>query len=453
MFPPVTGPVAWRTCRSGGARRLALGTAGLVLLLSAGILPSACDPGSGDRDLASAGREPIAGGLSGAARPDVRPIRVRLFGSITRLRARSDLAIHCRPDPSDAPASTNARPSVPPLTPGEWHEFTLAPNGALLLDSAAVPVGPLTIGSESATLEVSSWDGNAWRVPGLYPGPLRIVPDGASLLVIGEVDLEPYVAGVVAAECLPTFHREMFRAQAVAARTYALYHMLRRDRAEYDLSAGEGAQVFRGLGSVTPRISEAVSSTRGVVGTCERSDGPHVFCSYYHASCGGVATTPAPAPPEGDVPPLRGGVRCRYCSIAPTTVHAWGPVRLPMAEVLDRLRPALPALERWERLADVEVAERAPGGRARVLRLRGPDGASLEMDAERWRIALGAHVVRSTAFDVRVRGGELSLDDGRGFGHGMGLCQWGAEGLARRGWRAGRILRLYYPGIHFVRAY
>jgi stage II sporulation protein D len=75
------------------------------------------------------------------------------------------------------------------------------------------------------------------------------------------------------------------------------------------------------------------------------------------------------------------------------------------------------------------------------------------MDAERWRIALGAHVVRSTAFDVRVRGGELSLDDGRGFGHGMGLCQWGAEGLARRGWRAGRILRLYYPGIHFVRAY
>jgi len=102
----------------------------------------------------------------------------------------------------------------------------------------------------------------------------------------------------------------------------------------------------------------------------------------------------------------------------------------------------------------VEVAERTgEDGRARRIRLVDETGRSVLVRAADWRIWVGASKVPSTWFWIEDRGDAIALVRGRGFGHGVGLCQWGAQFLATRGQTGEQILRYYYPGVDLVRAY
>jgi stage II sporulation protein D len=87
------------------------------------------------------------------------------------------------------------------------------------------------------------------------------------------------------------------------------------------------------------------------------------------------------------------------------------------------------------------------------LRITGSSGQEHDILAERFRLAIGSRIVRSTDCDIRVLKDEVVFENGRGFGHGLGLCQWGAQGQALEGKRAGEILRFYYPGSRLTRVY
>jgi stage II sporulation protein D len=284
---------------------------------------------------------------------------------------------------------------------------------------------------------------------------LHVIVQDGSLSVINEVDIERYAACVAANEIWPDFATEAFRAQAIVTRTYVLYHMLRRPDATYDVVATQGSQVYRGIreDTVGRRASEAAKYTRGLVCTYREDGHDRIFCTYYSAACGGLSQSAAKLGAEGDIEPLSGGVRCDYCRIAPGQTYRWGPARISAEDVLAKLTVRYAEMVGLGRITAITPLEKTPSGRSVTLRITGSSGASRDLLAERFRLAVGSNTVRSTDCKIRVTEGEVIFEDGKGFGHGLGLCQWGMQGQALEGRTAAEILRYYYPGSRLTRVY
>jgi stage II sporulation protein D len=250
-----------------------------------------------------------------------------------------------------------------------------------------------------------------------------------------ELRLEDYVAGVVAGEMPASFPAEALKAQAVAARSFALTRRLEALAAgrRHDVGADVISQVFRETPS--PAARAAADATAGEVLALGREP----VEAYFHAACGG-RTEGGLAALGRDLPYLR-PVECGRCERAPGV--RWT-VRVPAAELgraagLGAEATAARVLVRSEtgRAASVEVSA---GGRRAALA-----GADL-------RRRLGWSRLPSLAFEVR-RDGDAFAFEGRGRGHGAGLCQWGAAQLAREGRSYREILKHYYPETEVVRMY
>ncbi|MFQ5491599.1 MAG: SpoIID/LytB domain-containing protein [Phycisphaerae bacterium] len=307
------------------------------------------------------------------------------------------------------------------------------------------------------TFELASYANGRWSAPRRYAGTLTLLRRSDKvLLAINEVDLDTYVAGVLCHELYPEFHREAFRAQAVAARTYALYQMSLRAGQDYDVTNTQLSQVYGGLakGRAAGRAVEAANYTRGIVCTWTSPAGQRIFCTYYCSACGGRTQSAADFLGKPTVPPLAGGVRCDYCRIARGDVYRWGPVNVDRAELNARLKVRYPGLmKKLGAVQRVEVLARTDTDRIARVRLTGPDGKLVDMLGERFRLVVGSQTMRSTACYLDDAGDRLMIFDGRGFGHGVGLCQWGAHGQALQGRTAAQILKFYYPGANLTKAY
>ncbi len=310
---------------------------------------------------------------------------------------------------------------------------------------------------DGAPIRVSRREGDEWSPELSYDGWMRLkVAEGRRLDVINHVDVESYVACVVANEVWPTFHEEAYRAQAIVSRSFVLYQMDRRPATGIDVTATQGSQVYRGIRTDGPgrRAAEATEYTRGLVLTHRGDTGrDQLFCTYYSAACGGMSQSAALLGAEGDVEPLHGGVACDYCRIAPGDNYRWGPETLSADDALRRLAARYPSITSLGRIRRIEPIERTPAGRPVILRIYGTGDTSHDILAERFRVAIGAMVAKSTDCRITVGNGEVVFDEGKGFGHGLGLCQWGTQGQAIEGKRAGEILAFYYPGSRLLRAY
>jgi stage II sporulation protein D len=258
------------------------------------------------------------------------------------------------------------------------------------------------------------------------------VADGKEPL---ELRLEDYVAGVVAGEMPGSFPREAQKAQAVAARSYALTRKIEAQAAgrPYDIGSGVLAQVF--AKAPGPAARAAAEATAGEV--LARDQEP--VEAYFHASCGG-RTEGGLAALGRDLPYLR-SVTCGRCDHAPGV--AWT-VRLQPRELAK-------AAGLGGSATDARVVSRTPSGRAERVEIVAGD-RKVVLPASDLRQRIGFSRLPSLAFELRRTRGEFVLD-GRGQGHGAGLCQWGAAGLAREGKTYREILEHYYPGVEVVRMY
>ena len=390
--------------------------------------------------------------IAGQPRQDaasvVRKVRVLIAANAERVRLRSPGTISSYNDDGMALGTHDDDDWVVASRDGSGGiRF-----GASLWRVASIDVRPDPID----TVEVSAYRDGEWSDGNRYPGTLRIVVrDDGGLDVVNAVDVERYVACVVVNEVWPTFETEAYRAQAIAARTFVLHEMLRRSRAEFDVTATQGSQVYRGIRTDEPgrRAAEASRYTRGIVLTYRSQSEDRLFCTYYSAACGGMSQSAAIFGRENDIEPLSGGVRCDYCKIAPGKTYRWGPVRLRKQQVRSRLLAKYPELRSLGEIQEVSVVERTSSGRPVRLRITGSSGESHDMLAERFRLAMGGSEIKSTDFKIRVTGREIIFENGRGFGHGLGLCQWGMQGQALQGKRAGEILQYYYPGSKLMRVY
>jgi len=277
------------------------------------------------------------------------------------------------------------------------------------------------------------WRGPALRVGGgEFAGRLRVSARRGALLVVAVLPLEEYVAGVVGKEAPPSFHPEALKALAVAARTYARAAQSAPRDAEYDVAASVDDQVFGAPGGAAGAAEEAARGTQGEVleyaGALARA--------VYHSTCGGSTESAADAWGK-DYPYLR-SVPCRTCRHSP----AWRwEYRMGPAEARRIARALGVAAGRALR---IEVMERTRTGRARRMRISS-GAVAREVSAAAFRREAGYARVRSLKMEIRpLGGGWLFL--GEGYGHGVGLCQWGADGLAREGASYRQILAHYYPG-------
>ncbi|HEY1975581.1 MAG TPA: SpoIID/LytB domain-containing protein [Candidatus Baltobacteraceae bacterium] len=264
----------------------------------------------------------------------------------------------------------------------------------------------------------------------LYRGDFQHTPGG----IVNLVDIEQYLYSVVPREMSPGWPAAALQAQAVCARTYVLQRS--NPRRAYDLVPSELDQVYRGMAGESPGGRDAVDATAGQVLHYD-----NVYASVAYSSCCG-GHTEASSDAWGSVPvPYLGGVPCTYCSASPN--YRWTS-QLFLNDVGDRFGNQLAP---FGALRDVRIAATDPSGRARAFELLAERG-SINVKGSTFRIAVGPRVLRSLLIGTfRLDGPSETLAvEGAGLGHGVGLCQWGARGMALAGRSAREILALYFPG-------
>lgn len=393
-------------------------------------------------------------------------VRVRIAAAADSLSFNSDAAsdapLVVGPTAGDGQAGPDARRFDGPVrverAEGRWRLHT--PRGEF---EWATPW--LRIASPSA--------GSIILDESRYPGAVVLVPlrDGGREAgvfdAVNYVPMEAYVPGVVEREMWPRWHDRAFEAQAIAARSYALFEQrLHRDR-HYDLTSTTASQVYGGEAG-SERIIAAARRTRGRVVTF---DG-RVLPTFYSSCCGGTSQSASAAFPHFaggiDLPPLRSASRRAWCAEAGSEHHRWGPVQRDAEALSARLRAWGAAnghpVSELRGLGRIEVADRTDAGRPTRFVVTDRRNGRFTLPAEHFRFACNHPVphlpdpprdrqLRSSHVEPRVAGGTVHFTDGRGFGHGVGMCQWCAQGMAEAGQTTEQILELAYPGARIERLY
>jgi len=287
----------------------------------------------------------------------------------------------------------------------------------------------------------AAFDGTL-KVFGLHwRGALLLLPRGGKVRVINIVPMEAYLVGVVGQEMGGGFLPEALAAQAIAARTYALWMVRHPRHPDYHLTRTPDSQAYGGVEAESLPVRQAVRATAGRVLTFKGK----IFPAFYHAVCGGrtssaafVFGNPVQGTTNRGLGPLDGGVDCTYCEdTAPKHRFLWS-VRLTQKEALSLLKKAGYQAEKVEAILPAESDD---AGRHKAIIFK-TDRGDFRISVARMRRLLKNDLL-SSLFSIKQEGGDFVIE-GRGWGHGVGMCQWGAEGMARLSFSCAEILEFYY---------
>jgi stage II sporulation protein D len=348
-------------------------------------------------------------------------------------------------------AAVDAGSVVVRLSDGE--EATLSPDGRTVV--MTTPSGT----SRHQRLSFVSLDPSGSVILGdtPYRGVIEVYARGTALTAVNELPIDVYLAGVVNAEMGRRGPDEQaaLEAQAIVARTYSLRNRGKFGAEGFDLRGSVADQAYGGVTAETDAGRRAVQATAGLVLTYRGE----LATTFFHSTCGSSTAVPSEAfRSVRDRPYLR-PVSDRhssgyYCDISPRfrwTVEWEGE---NLQHILRRSVPAALGIdaEAVDQVQDVRVHRRGPSNRATELRLRvsrgdipvfGPDIRSVLQTPD-------GRLLGSTVIDIAVEQHDGAVRrltvDGRGWGHGVGMCQWGAVGRARRGQDAETIVTTYFPG-------
>lgn len=255
-----------------------------------------------------------------------------------------------------------------------------------------------------------------------------------------DIKLEEYLAGVVAAEMEPTWPVNALAAQAIVARTFTMENIQAgRVRELHGTDASTDVEEFQAYNPerINDRVLEAVKSTRGEVIT---SRGDYVK-GWFSACDGGISASAKEGLAYFKEPTnyIKAGARDGCLEITEPENKQWR-AQIPIA----RVRAAVQEISGTDpgSIGEVNIAERGPSGRVTKMKI-----GSATVSGPQLRLALGSEEVRSMLISrAAIEGGNLVLE-GKGFGHGVGLCQWGANKMAREGKKPQDIIRFYYRDV------
>ncbi|MBI3831321.1 MAG: SpoIID/LytB domain-containing protein [Planctomycetes bacterium] len=269
-----------------------------------------------------------------------------------------------------------------------------------------------------------------------------------TLSAVAYVGIEEYLVGVLAGEVpYDRWGAEALKAQAITSRTYALYQMKIHANEACDVESTVMSQVFKPGNRNNVVLNRAVNGTRGLVLT----SGGRIFPAYFHSTCGGATARGTSVFADSPAVGTLNGVACPFCAQSPS--YRWH-AELTRDEIGRRLR-AFPDLA-GQTIGTIQgldfLGGSAASPRAESVRVR-HSGGVLTMSANRFRIAVGPGVLKSVLLERVTATPTGFAFDGRGFGHGVGLCQYGSNGMAEKGYTCEQILGFYYPGGELTKVY
>jgi len=267
-----------------------------------------------------------------------------------------------------------------------------------------------------------------------YRGEIEVRINGDEIKVINIIDLEEYLYGILKNEMSRTAPIEALKAQAVIARTFTLANLKKHEKEGYNLCSKIHCQVYKGVDTETDTIIQAVNSTKGQVLTYNGD----IAKTFYHAWCGGITAD---------------------------AESVWGENIDYLKEVYDPFCGKMDN-KNWSctfSLAEIEAILNRNGfnigniysiypgshsncGRVKELVINHTNGITT-ISSNKFRLMVGSDKIWSTLFTIRVNGGKVTFE-GRGKGHGVGLCQQGAIMMAELGYNYKQILGFYYPGVY-----
>lgn len=305
-------------------------------------------------------------------------------------------------------------------------------NISVSLDHNGILVNDRLFQSESLV-----FDGKELKVNGRpYRGRISIIREDRTLSVINSLGLESYLMGIINHEISSKWPIESVKAQAIAARTYAYLKLQSAGEETYHLKASVLDQVYGGSLTEDERGKRAVNETRGQVLFYEGN----IARTLYHSTCGG-RTESAVDVWGTDFPYLR-SVEDRYCTEAPNYFWIY---RTKFASILDSLKKKRASHGKGPHF--IKILQKSRSGRIKKIEV-----ATVKMSGDEFRDLLGYENIKSTYFTMESDGSEIVFS-GSGSGHGVGMCQWGAKGMALASMNYKEILKHYYNGTYLRKIY
>ncbi len=333
----------------------------------------------------------------------------------------------------------------------------------------SISEGRITIGSQDFAgneVTVSPNEPYIFKLNGDdYRGQLKLITnsDGNSFDAVNLVPLEPYLAGVVGAEMPKYWEPEALKAQAIASRTYCLYIKKRfGGNRSWDVRKSQANQVYLGIIAESAQIWDSVNKTYGQVLVCKDSFGSEdIFPAYYSSVCGGYTEDSKSV--FGDSFDTLTSVACPYCKdVAKPGFYFWPTAQFDKAYVTERLQTRYPKLKLLGKISNIEAEKQSDYqgayekySRLTMVKILGSNGKSDFLRGEDFRLSIdpSGRNIRSAIFQIVNYNNKWAFLSGRGFGHGVGMCQCGAQGMARAGKTSDEILGFYYRGSKTVTVY
>ncbi|HPQ53793.1 MAG TPA: SpoIID/LytB domain-containing protein [Spirochaetota bacterium] len=282
---------------------------------------------------------------------------------------------------------------------------------------------------------IESWN-TPLKINGIpYRGSIELHNVLGKMHVINILKLDEYLYGVVPSEMPVSWNVEALKAQAIAARTYALYHISRKKNALYDLDATTRSQVYRGVAVEDKRSNWAVHSTSGEIGVYQHKP----ILSYFHSTCGGKTIDDKYVWDGHDLPYLD-GIQCPFCQKSPK--YEWTE-ELSVDEMKRALRKEYSDIRTIKGVSFKKI-----NGRVVSVVIR-HDNGRIKITGNQFRLLVSPRKIKSLFFKAKKTKYGLSFT-GHGWGHGVGMCQYGAKGMAEKGVGYKGILKYYYKGIDII---
>ena len=383
-------------------------------------------------------------------------IRVRIQRGVGKVTLTSPTKVQVYA--LDAPASKQllSTPLTLRLSAGQWLTGSPQPlsrNSIVVID----PLGPAPLGVDKHR----------------YPGAIRLVPQTRDQKnidpahdrfdVVNHVRLEAYLPGVLDRELYDHWQPSAYLAQAIAARSYAISRIIDFGPGRhFDVENNQTSQAYVGLAS-TAICNRSVADTMGLVLTWNNQ----VIPAYYSSTCGGVGSSDEDAfGTASSIAPLRPARTHSYC--ANSRYFDWGPFRQKRSVLARRIaawgQSRGYSIANLDGIVYIRISKTNHLGRPVEFEITDRQAKSYRLGGENFRYACNYsssdrkidppdNRLYSSFVDVKIDNDDVVFVNGHGFGHGVGLCQFGSEGMARAGFSPMQILAEYYPGASVDRAY
>jgi len=269
-----------------------------------------------------------------------------------------------------------------------------------------------------------------------YRGYLKVINVDGRLFVINYLSMDEYLYSVVPSEIISSWNIEALKAQAVASRTFAIYHMLKTKKGSfYDLDSTKRFQVYNGVNAEKVKTSIAVDKTKDEIIVYNGKP----ILAFFHSTCGGRTIDDKFVWKGNDLPYLE-GVKCNFCK--ESKYYNWK-TTLTLAEIKKNVGKKFKNIgnikkilfgKNFERVTEVTIIH---------------DGGKIVLTGNNFRLLFPPKKIKSLFFSTNKVDGGLLLT-GHGWGHGVGMCQWGAKGMSETGADYKAILNYYYKNINIV---